>query len=235
MRLKTFFLIILASIFSCSLLSAQKNSRKIVISGYVTDAMHNPVQGAMILIDKKNTNVVTDNRGFYKVRAKTGSGILTVFSFTGGTSEASIQGRTSINFTLAGVQKNSQDKSGKNESVDIGYGTTKRKDVNTQVTQINNKSDDRYASYSNIYDMLRGAVPGVQVIGKSITVQGVSSGNSNSEPLFVVDGVVVSSIDDIQPIEVRSVEVLKGPSASIYGSRGQNGVLLIHLKGTSGK
>jgi TonB-dependent SusC/RagA subfamily outer membrane receptor len=79
--------------------------------------------------------------------------------------------------------------------------------------------------------MLKGAVPGLQVIGQNITIQGQDFHNGN--PLLVVDGNVVSSVDDIQPVTVKSVEVLKGASASIYGSRGASGVILIHLKGTS--
>jgi TonB-dependent starch-binding outer membrane protein SusC len=81
--------------------------------------------------------------------------------------------------------------------------------------------------------MLRGAVPGVQVIGKSIIIQGISTINASTDPLFVVDGLVVNSIDDVQPIEVLSVDILKGSAASIYGSRGSTGVILITLKGSS--
>lgn len=73
----------------------------------------------------------------------------------------------------------------------------------------------------------------MQVSGKSISIQGVSSFTLTDEPLFVVDGMVVSSIDDVQPLMVKSIEVLKGSAASIYGSRGANGVIMITLKGAS--
>jgi len=61
--------------------------------------------------------------------------------------------------------------------------------------------------------MIAGKIPGVQVSGKSIQIQGVSSFNLSTEPLFVVDNMVVSSIDGINPNEVKSIEVLKGTSA----------------------
>ena len=77
--------------------------------------------------------------------------------------------------------------------------------------------------------MLRGEVPGVQVNGTSIRIQGASSLTLSTEPLFVVDGVTVNSIDHILPQMVKSIQVLKGSSAAIYGSRGANGVLLINL------
>lgn len=90
-------------------------------------------------------------------------------------------------------------------------------------------TNPKYASYKNIYDMIRGEVPGVQVSGNSIKIQGASSLTLSTEPLFVVDGVTVNTIDGIQPYMVQSIQVLKGSSASIYGSRGANGVIVINL------
>jgi TonB-dependent SusC/RagA subfamily outer membrane receptor len=80
--------------------------------------------------------------------------------------------------------------------------------------------------------MIRGEVAGVQVNGKSIRIQGPSSFNLSTEPLFVVDGIVVTSIDEISPQMVKSIDILKGSAASIYGSRGSNGVILINLIGS---
>jgi TonB-dependent SusC/RagA subfamily outer membrane receptor len=67
------------------------------------------------------------------------------------------------------------------------------------------------------------------VNGTSIRIQGASSLLLSTEPLFVVDGITVNSISDIQPLMVKSIQVLKGSSAAIYGSRGANGVILINL------
>jgi TonB-dependent SusC/RagA subfamily outer membrane receptor len=100
--------------------------------------------------------------------------------------------------------------------------------MTTNVSKIDG-TNPKYASYRTIYDMLRGEVPGVQVNGTSIKIQGASSLMLSTEPLFVVDGITVNSIDDIQPVTVKSIQVLKGSSASIYGSRGANGVILIDL------
>jgi TonB-dependent SusC/RagA subfamily outer membrane receptor len=80
--------------------------------------------------------------------------------------------------------------------------------------------------------MIQGKVPGVDVVGNKITIRGVGSLNLSSDPLFVVDGVAVSSIDNISPREVKSITVLKGASAAIYGTRGANGVILITLIGS---
>jgi TonB-dependent SusC/RagA subfamily outer membrane receptor len=90
-------------------------------------------------------------------------------------------------------------------------------------------------THQNIYEMIRGEIPGVQVTGKSIMIQGPSSINLSTEPLIVVDGVPTASIDDISPQMVKSIEVLKGAAASIYGSRGANGVILINMRGAPEK
>ena len=219
-------------LFSCSLSVGQKSSgKKFFISGYVTDVNNNPVQGAMILVDKKNTEVLTDNKGFFRVKAKPGAKLISVFSIKLGSAETEIGERSEINFKLAGAQTK-QASQGEEEKVNIGYGTANKKDVTSQVNKVKG-DEDKYASYSNIYEMLKGTCPGVQVIGKEIRIQGQDFHNGN--PLMVVDGVIVNSVDDIQPVQVRSVEILKGAAASIYGSRGAGGVILIHLKGTSGK
>ena len=62
-------------------------------------------------------------------------------------------------------------------------------------------------------------------------IQGTSSIMLSSDPLFIVDGMPVSSLDDITPVMVKSIEVLKGSAAAVYGSRGANGVILITLRG----
>lgn len=84
------------------------------------------------------------------------------------------------------------------------------------------------SSYTNILDYLRGRVPGVKVFPDgTITIRGISSINSATQPLFIVDGVEVQSIDNIRPMDISSIQVLKDASASIYGARGANGVIII--------
>jgi TonB-dependent SusC/RagA subfamily outer membrane receptor len=72
--------------------------------------------------------------------------------------------------------------------------------------------------------------PGVLVSGRRVIIQGISTFYGNTEPLYVIDGMTVSNIDGIPPQQVKSIDVLKGPSASIYGSRGANGVIIITMK-----
>jgi TonB-dependent SusC/RagA subfamily outer membrane receptor len=236
MKFRIIFLLIIVVSFTVPSL-AQKPVKRITISGVVTDDGQKPIPGAMVLIDNQKTNSITDNKGFYKVKVKPGAKIITIFTMRNGVSETSIDGRTMINFIINGSvpsQNAVPAKKENEETVNVGYGTMKKNDLTTTVGKINGQNK-KYASYQNIYNMISGEVPGVQVNGKSITIQGPSSIYLSTEPLFVVDGIVVNSIDDISPQTVKSIEVLKGPSASIYGSRGSNGVILIYLLGAEKK
>jgi TonB-dependent SusC/RagA subfamily outer membrane receptor len=235
MKLKFLFLIALSFILYGSLQAQNKNSKKITVSGIVTDKNRNPVAGAMIFVDKKNTNKVTDSKGFYKVKVRPTAEKIIVFTLNSGVGEALVVEESVINITLNGAASfpgNARDKTAAEESVNVGYGSVNKKNLTTNVSKLDARSE-RYASYSNIYELLKGSIPGVQVVGKSITIQGTSSINLSNEPLFVVDGIIVSSIDEINPSQVKSIQVLKGASASIYGSRGANGVILIDLIGSS--
>jgi TonB-dependent SusC/RagA subfamily outer membrane receptor len=215
--------------------SDNTSKKKLTISGFVTDSKQKPVSGAMILIDNKRTNTVTNRKGFYKVKAIPDAGLISVFTPENGVIELPVNGRTSINFTLTDLvrsnNKSDQSESISEETVNVGYGSVKKKNLTTNVNSLNTKNQSQ--SYSNIYEMLSGKIPGVQVNGTSVKIQGASSFMLSTEPLFVVDGVIVQSIDYISPTEVISIEVLKGASAAIYGSRGANGVILITLKSAS--
>jgi len=114
------------------------------------------------------------------------------------------------------------------DSVNIGYGYVKKKNLISSVSKV---SVNNMGSYTNIGEYLRGRVPGLHVIGNGgsykYMVRGINSINSSTDPLFVVDGAVVMDIDFLNPQDVKSVEVIKDGSASIYGARGACGVILI--------
>lgn len=116
------------------------------------------------------------------------------------------------------------------DSVNVGYGYVKRKNLINSVSKVPMENDQNM-SYNDIGEYLMGRVPGLTVIKTGTTykyiIRGLSSINSQTDPLFIVDGVEVMDISYLNPRDVKSVEVLKDSSASIYGTRGACGVILI--------
>jgi TonB-dependent SusC/RagA subfamily outer membrane receptor len=105
------------------------------------------------------------------------------------------------------------------------------KNIINNTATIAGATDKNVSIYTNIYDMIRGRLAGVTVsMDNKITIRGTNSFFYSSEPLFIVDGIVVSSINEILPINVKSLNVLKGADASAYGMQGSNGVLIIKSK-----
>jgi TonB-dependent starch-binding outer membrane protein SusC len=228
--MKTRIILIILSI----VLPMSVYGQKSFVSGKVTDTNQQPVKGATVFIDGVDSGRKTNKQGSFKVKTGPEAKIIAVGDGGGYSREMAINGQQELNitvpagFTVAKQPEKPNANVEKEEEINIGYGTVSSKNLTSPVTKVKNPGNG--VQYTDIYEMLRGK-PGVQVTGKSIRIQGgVNSINLSSDPLLVVDGIVVASIDDIRPTEVSSIEVLKGSSASIYGSRGSNGVILISLK-----
>ncbi len=136
-------------------------------------------------------------------------------------SSAKIDGKTSIDFTISGQQEKYY-RDLQEETLSTGYGEIKRKDATTSVGKID-AHNSKFMAYKDIYEIIKGQLPGVEVARKSIRVAGASSFMLSSEPLFFVDGLITGNIDGIAPSTVKTIEVPEGPSASIYSIRGANG------------
>jgi len=122
----------------------------------------------------------------------------------------------------------------------IGYGYIDKNNSATGSISTLLFNDMAVSGYSNLAEYMQGRVPGVLVTrdpsssyGYRILIRGVNSLMLSNEPLVVVNGVAMSSssaMGDISPYNVKSIDVLKGPAAAIYGSRGANGVIIINTK-----
>jgi TonB-dependent SusC/RagA subfamily outer membrane receptor len=91
-------------------------------------------------------------------------------------------------------------------------------------------TEQNCVGFQNVFQLLQGKVPGVQVVGNSVIIRGASSFQSSNAPLYVLDGITsddVGLIQNIPPCDVETIDVLKGAEASIYGSRGANGVISV--------
>jgi TonB-dependent SusC/RagA subfamily outer membrane receptor len=92
--------------------------------------------------------------------------------------------------------------------------------------------DEKLATYNNVFDIIKGRVPGVMVAGNSIQIRGPNSFFLSTEPLYLIDDVPVdaNAVASLNPQDVERIEILKGPSSAIYGSRGANGVVAVYTK-----
>ncbi len=119
------------------------------------------------------------------------------------------------------------------DSVNVGYGYTKKHELNSSVSKLKTTKGN-IESYSNIADYIQGRVPGVMVqkSGQSVKyiIRGIGTNSDATDPLLMIDGVEVNSFDSLDPVNVESIEVIKDGTASIYGIRGANGVIMITTK-----
>ncbi|MGC1390474.1 MAG: TonB-dependent receptor plug domain-containing protein [Bacteroidales bacterium] len=245
MKIKLVFLIFF-SILSVSSLIAQKDDNKIAIKGTVLNADKEPVVNAIVMIDGIKTRTITDSKGNFRITVAPTATRIGIFTFGYGLHEEDIYGRTRINFNFENPPSwilhgrdegisvlGSRKIASGEESVDVGYAHMKKKDITTDISFIDG-TDKKYASYSSIAEMIWREVSGVRVLGTPgnyiIIIQGSGNLLGNVPPLIVIDGMPGGSINDIQPSSVASISVLKGTAATIYGSRGYGGAILIRTK-----
>jgi TonB-dependent SusC/RagA subfamily outer membrane receptor len=226
-------LVVIVAMVAGGRAEAQKKEKMITVTGTVSDTTMSPVAGALIVVDGLDTGVATSDKGTFKVKVSPETDNIGAYTTNLGSAITMFEGQDKITLVLDGTQvlKNFVPITADGEmNVEIGYGTVNKKNLTTSVGYID-AQDDSNASYTNIYEMIQGKVPGVQVTGNKITIRGINSINSGTDPLFVVDGIVVNSLDNISPRQVKSITVLKGSDAAIYGSRGAGGVIMITMIG----
>jgi len=187
--------------------------------------------GATILIKGTTTGTVTDIDGKYSLTIKTDKPIL-VFSYVGYNAKEVDPG----NQTVVDVQLDPK-KTTLDEVVVIGYGSVRKSDLSGSVGSVKSEDITKFTALNPVQS-LQGNVTGVQVTSTSgipgenpsVRIRGVGTFN-NSDPIYVVDGVIVDNISFLSSNDIISMEVLKDASASaIYGSRGANGVIMVTTK-----
>jgi TonB-dependent SusC/RagA subfamily outer membrane receptor len=226
------FLLILLSVVCINSTIAQKNNKKITITGSVMDASKGPIVNAIIMVNEQKTNSVTDSKGNYKIKVKPDALTIGIFTFGYGTIEDSIKGRTEINFNFgnkSGQSTTNQTVAPGDQGVNTGYGLVKKKNLTTDVNKIDG-TNKKYASYATITDMIQREVSGCRISGGSVIIQDSKDLFGSVPALVVVDGAYLDALPDIPPTSVKSIEVLKGTAAAIYGSRGYGGVIVIKTK-----
>ncbi|MDX1642224.1 MAG: TonB-dependent receptor plug domain-containing protein [Balneolaceae bacterium] len=217
---------VLAIGLSQTLMAQSHNVTGSVISSDTGEAL----PGVNILIKGTATGTTTDVNGDFSITATAENDTL-IFSYIGyETIEEPINGRSAIDIALV-----PQAIAGE-ELVVVGYGAVQRRDITGSVSSISNE-EIQEVPITDAGQALQGRTPGVVALsagnrpgqGMTLRVRGRRSLTASNDPLFVVDGIPVEgNINDINPQDIESMEVLKDASATaIYGSRGANGVVLI--------
>lgn len=240
-------------------LMAQLALTQVSIKGKVLGEDGQPLPGSSVLEKNTQNGVLADSDGTFNLTV-TSSDATVVVSFVGyETQEIQLNGRTSLEVAMK------VDAKWLEEVVVVGYGTVRKSDLTGAVSSV--RVEDNVSRQTNTIDqLLQGRAAGVQVTqnggtpgsGISVRIRGTNSLRGNNEPLYVIDGVIISSagedvapaggvgnsgqetqngLNGINPRDIETIEVLKDASATaIYGSRGANGVVLITTKkGVKGK
>ncbi len=225
--------------FVCSISFAQGES----ISGTVTDDKGLPLPGVNVLIKNTNNGTQTDFDGNYTISANRGAVIS--FSYVGfETKEVVVAQNTTINIQLATSAAELE------EVVVTAYGVSRRSNVTSAISTVGAQDLQDFVPSTSIDNILQGQAAGVQVTAANgrpgntafVQIRGVGSINASTTPLYVIDGVPVPITDNtlnnnfnplgnLNPNDIESLSILKdAASASKYGSRGANGVVLITTK-----
>ena len=229
------FLISLLFLFAFALMTAQSQKK---ITGTVLSASDKmPLPGASVIVKGASSSTSTDLDGVFTISVPANATILTI-SYIGYKGKDVVITSNSLTISLI------EDTSSLDEVVVVGYGTQKKSDVTGAVSKVNLEKAVAIPT-TNISEMLRGQAAGVQVTlgsarpggASNILIRGRNSIRGGNDPLVVLDGFPIENINDINPDDIASIEVLKDASAqAIYGARASNGVILVTTKkGKEGK
>jgi len=207
------------------------------VSGTVADPSGVPLPGVNVVIKGTNTGASTDFDGNFSIQAAETD--VLIFSFVGfKDQEATVGNNTSFSISLE------EEASFLDEIIVTGYGTQTRREVTASIVRVDSETIERVAAGSSV-DAIKGQVAGVDITSQGgrpgqspqVQIRGRRSISASNDPLYVVDGIpVTSSVDggaifDIAPQDIESMEILKDAAATaIYGSRGANGVIIITTK-----
>lgn len=200
-----------------------------LVKGLVSDQQKQPIEGVTVSVKGGTRSTTTDSKGTFAIEA--GNGAVLVFTNVGyKTAEVPVGANNSVQVTLQ------SDDIAMEEVVVIGYGTQRKEAVTGSVASVSGTTMNEVPA-ANISRALQGRIAGVNMQQNSskpgspmqIRIRGTRSLTADNNPLIVLDGIpFAGSISDINPADIKSVDVLKDASATaIYGSRGANGVILV--------
>lgn len=196
------------------------------ISGYITIFNKIPVVSAEVKVLSTKKTVLTDTLGYFKVTCNNEDRIK--ISARGFVSQKIKVFSNTDKFSVNLEFKPSK----KNIDVAVGFGHIKESDKTLAITSIRDDGKLKFEKYSNMIDLIIDSSPSITVLNGVIVIRGESSLNGSSGALVLVNGnqITMTQLSALDPLSVKSVDILKGSSAAMYGTRGANGVILITTK-----
>ena len=219
-------LVLVCMLFTASFMYAQNKT----VSGTVTDAQNEPLIGVSIIEAGTTNGVVTDFDGNYSISVSPTSTL--EFTYVGMAKQSvRVGSQNIINITLA------DDATMLDELVVIGYGSAKKADLTGTIGSVSSETIQRQPAL-NAVQSVQGKLAGVNIINNdapgsmpSVVIRGLGTALGGRNPLYIVDGFPVDNIQNISASDIVSMDILKdASSASIYGVRAANGVILITTK-----
>jgi TonB-linked SusC/RagA family outer membrane protein len=205
--------------------------QEVRVTGKVLGAGGQPLPGVSVSVKGMTLGTTTDATGNFSITVPDENSVL-VFSYVGyETQETVVGARTTIDISLVSAASTQME-----QVVVIGYGTQKKRDLTGSVSSVKGEELARMPS-TNPVSSLQGKVAGLTVVNSgragsspTVRIRGVNS-TSNTNPLYVVDGVFQTNIDYLNPADIESIEVLRDPSSiAIFGLQGGNGVIIVTTK-----
>lgn len=209
------------------------SAQDLTVSGRITDKSGESIIGASILVQGTTSGTITDFDGNFTVPNVASNAVLVVSYVGYKTQNIPVNGKTIFNIVLE------EDTETLEEVVVVGYGVQRKSDLTGSVASVKASDALKTTPSGNVSDALQGRMAGVSVLSGSgdpsqdntIRVRGINSITAETGPLVVVDGFIGGSLQNLNPSDIQSIEVLKDASATaVYGSRGANGVILVTTK-----
>ncbi|MHA4739420.1 SusC/RagA family TonB-linked outer membrane protein [Dyadobacter sp. MSC1_007] len=229
-RIRTWLLVLSLALTTTAQLLAGSLADK-QVTGNVTSDDGDPLPGVNVTLKGTSVGTSTNAQGDFSINVPSESSVL-VFSFIGyAKQEVTVGGQTRIEVKLVAEDRALE------EMVVIGYGSQKKSSLTGAVSSVSPKELTALPVVS-AEQALQGRVPGVRVVNNGspgqtpiVRIRGIGSINYASGPLYVIDGIPSGDLNNLDPKDIESLEVLKdASSAAIYGSRASNGVIIITTK-----
>lgn len=204
------------------------------VSGNIRDAKGEGIGKATVQVKGSSVATVTNGNGKYTIQVPAPGATLVFTSIGFKAQEVAVAGRTAIDVNLE------EDAAKLGEVVVVGYGKQSRELLTTSISKLDTRTLEN-VPYTNVISALQGSIPGARVqsfsgqpgVAPRIIIRGGTSINNpyGAAPLYVVDGIIKPSLNDIASEDIESIQVLKdAASTAIYGARASNGVVLVTTK-----